>query len=132
LVALDTARTADDYRQCAEILTKTHPNDLLPDFTDPHSITFIIFDAGDRSKVRGCIHTQVGPEVCCLAVDPDYRFQDASRAMLHQFSDAHFRTQNFRAVVHTVPKSNDQVRSMLKKSGAVEINKDDVRLRMAL
>tara|TARA_R100001143_G_C3296701_1_gene103702 strand:- start:44 stop:442 length:399 start_codon:yes stop_codon:yes gene_type:complete len=132
MVALDIARTEEDFRQCAELLTKTHPDDELPNFASPRCITFIIFDTEDRSKVRGCIYTNLIPEIRSLSVDPEYRFQDASRAMLQQFSDAHFRTQDFESVVHTVPKSSDQIKKMIRKSGGTEINQNDVRYRKEL
>jgi hypothetical protein len=132
MVALDVARSEEDFKQCAELLARTHPDDELPNFGSSRCIVFIIFDSEDRSKVRGCSYTDLIPEIRSLSVDPEYRFQDASRAMLQQFSDAHFRTQNYESVVHTVPKSNDQIKKMIRKSGAVEINQNDVRYRKEL
>jgi len=132
MVALDIARSEIDLNQCLELLAITHPDDVRPSFTSPRSLTHIIFDTEDRSRVRGLIYADLTPDIRFLSVDPEYRFQDASRAMLQQFMDAHFRTQNFEAVIHTVPKSNDQIKKMIRKSGGIEINQNDVRYRKEL
>ena len=132
MVALDDARTDEDFKQCVELLAKTHPDDESPNFGYPMGRTFIIFDTEDRSKVRGLSYTELVPEIRLLSVDPEYRFQDASRAILQQFCDAHVRTQNYAAVVHTVPKSNDKIWKMIRKSGGVQINQNDVRYRKEL
>ena len=100
MVALDDARTDEDFKQCVELLAKTHPDDESPNFGYPMGRTFIIFDTEDRSKVRGLSYTELVPEIRLLSVDPEYRFQDASRAMLQQFSDAHRGTDPVNDSIH--------------------------------
>jgi len=128
MVSLDIARSEADYAQCRELLTRTHPADTMPKFGSQTGVTFIVFDSADRTKVLGCIHGDLVPEIKSMAVDPEYRYQEASFALLHQFMEGHFRVAGYSAVTHTVPNDKVKTLKMLKKSGALEIGQNDTRL----
>lgn len=133
MVTLDIARSDEDFRKCRELLEKTHPNDPLPDFGLPGHTTFIVWDnEREQDKIRGLIHCEVRPEISHLAVDPDYKFQDASFALLHQFTEGNLRVGGHRSCYHTVGRERTRTLKMLRKSGAEVVNENEIRLRKEL
>jgi hypothetical protein len=133
MVNLGIASTAEDFRQCVDLLGKTHPGDPLPLFGQPNNVTFITWDSDEGPDViRGVIHCRIAPEVTHMAADPDYRFQQASYALLHQFAEGHLRIAGHRCCDHVVPKAKDRIVKMLRKCGSVIVGENDIRLRKEL
>jgi len=135
MVNLDIARTESDFHQCRELLERTNPGAPAPAFGSPGSVTFVIYDHERRDVVRGCIHADMEPVVRAMAVDPDYRFQDASFTMLHQFMEAHLRVAGYRQVFHDVPMDKSRIIRTLEKCGAAEVDVpggDSIRMRKEL
>lgn len=129
MVNLDIAKTENDFRQCAELLAKTHPDAPLPLFGQPGNLTFVTYDSNEgRSIIKGVIHCRFAPEITHMSVDSSYRFQDASFTLLHQMMEGHLRIAGHSHCYHVVPQDNGRVLKMVQKSGAIEVSEQEARL----
>lgn len=133
MVLLDIARTEEDFRQCAEVSKRFDPTSELPIFGAPNSTTYIVKDTElEPDKVRGMIHVEHALEVRGMAVDPDYKFQEASFTLLHAHMEGMLRGNGHAHYYYTAPESKEKVLKILKKNGAEVIDAETVRLRKRL
>lgn len=128
----DIARTPADFEQVAQLIQKFAPKATPAALGQPESLTFVVRDEEDRTKLHGLIHVERAWEVKHFLIDPEYKYQKVSGAILHRGMEMYMRVSGIEQYYMTVPREDGRVVEIYQKDGAEPIDLGALRFRKVL
>ena len=116
----DLARTEEDFRRVAELISRLSPDGAVPLLGKPGNTTYVLRAEEDRRVINGVCHVEHAPEISHLMVEPNpsakYGF-----LFLEQVVEMDLRRLGREHYYAMIPEGDERVLSMFDRRGATRV-----------